>query len=370
MKTFLLPCIGLLLLAGCSKQNEFQPPPPPQVGVQPPLIADVTLYETFPGRVSAKDSVVLVARVPGFLQEIHFRDGAIVKQGDLLFTIEQAGYEAALNASKGQLAQAKAAQSLADAALSRKKKAFESQAVSELDVLSAEADVEAAAAAVQSAQAAVEAAELNLSYTEVFAPMDGVISDAAVSTGNLVGPGSVSNLARLVSVEQANVRFSMDERRLLPKLRMLAASTGVGIEGLPPVRLSLADGKIYPLEGKVDFAGNVLSSQTGTLEVRAVFDNPDRLLIDGMFARVEIPVPVPGAMLVPETAIQKNLVGSYVYTLNGENVVEISYIEPGALTEGRRIVLGGLDPGARVITKGIQRVRPGVKAAVSSGGGE
>lgn len=370
MKQSLLLFSFSVLMFGCAKQNEFQPPPPPQVGVEAPLVEDVTLYETFPGRVQARDSVVIEARVSGFLEIIHFEDGADVKQGDLLFTIEQDGYQAALNAAKAQLAQAKAAQSLAEASLSRKKKAFQSQAVSELDVLSAEADVEAAAAAVQAAEASVESAALNLSYTTIAAPMSGVMSDASVSPGNLVGPGGVTNLALLVSADKANVLFSMDERRLLPKMRMLAETTGVGVKHLPSVNLSLADGEEYPLEGQVDFSDNVVNPQTGTLDVRAVFENPDRLLIDGMFARVEIPIPVSDAMMVPETAIQKDLVGSYVYTLDEENTVRVTYLEVGALTEGRRIVTAGLDPGAQVVTQGIQRVRPGIKVSTGTAGTE
>ncbi len=368
MKKLAPLCGSILIVAGCAKQNEFQPPPPPQVGVQPPVVENVTLYETFPGRVQAKDTVTIVARVAGYLEKIHFQDGAMVKKGETLFTIEQDAYMAALNATKAQLAQAKASKSLAEASLSRKKKAFEMQAVSELDILSAEADLEAAAAAVQAAEASVEAAELDLSYTVITAPMDGQISDSAVSLGNLVGPGGVTELALVVSVEKANVIFSMDERRLLPKMRMIAESSKqeVGVEGLPPVRLSLADGELYALEGEVDFADNIVNAQTGTLEIRAVFDNPQKLLVDGMFARVGVPIPVEGAMMVPETSIQKDLVGSFVYTLDAESKVEATYIQVGALTEGRRIVTGGLDPGARVITSGIQRVRPGVKATVSS----
>lgn len=324
MKQTTLPLALLIaLLAGCAKQNEFQPPPPPQVTVAPPTVEDVVLYETFPGRVQARDSVMIEARVSGFLEEIHFTDGALVKKGDKLFTIEQAGYQAALNATKAQLAQAKAAKSLAEASLSRKQKAFETQAVSELDVLSAEADLEAASAAVQAGEAAVEAAELDFSYTVISAPMNGFISDAAVSVGNLVGPGGVTDLALLVRSDQANVIFSMDERRLLPKMRMIGeVSEGeIGVERLPPVKLSLADGKPYPLEGKVDFADNTVNVLTGMLDIRAVFENPQLLLIDGMFARVEVPIPVTGAMLVPETSIQKDLVGSFVYTLNAESVV-------------------------------------------------
>lgn len=370
MKNIAALCGCVFLIAGCAKENVFQPPPPPQVGVAAPVVEDVTLYESFPGRVEARDTVAIVARASGYLEEIHFMDGAEVKKGDPLFTIEQDAYIAAMNATKAQLAQAEASKSLAEAGLSRKKKAFEMQAVSELDVLSAEADLEAADAAVQAAQAAVEAAELDFSYTVITAPMDGQISDASVSLGNLVGPGGVTDLALLVSVDKANVIFSMDERRLLPKMRMLAETGDVGVERLPPVRLTLADGKLYESEGKVDFVDNVVNVQTGTLEIRAVFENPRGFLVDGMFARIGVPIPISQAMMVPETAIQKDLVGSFVYTLNAESTVEATYIEVGALSEGRRIVTGGLSPDARVVINGIQRVRPGVKAAIRNAGAE
>jgi RND family efflux transporter MFP subunit len=331
-------------------------------------VEDVTLYEIFPGQVEARDSVQIVARVPGVLEKIHFTDGQTVLKGDRLFTIEQESYQAALDAAKARLAQTEAARSLADAALKRKKRAYETRAVSELDVLAAEADLQAAEAALDSARAEVEQAELSLSYTEIFAPIDGVISSAAVSAGNLVGPGAVAELAFLVRVDIANVMFSIDERRLLPKLRMIAEDDGVRTENLPMIGLELADGKLYSPEGKIDYVDNVIDEATGTLQVRAVFDNPERLLVDGMFARVRIPVPMNDAMLVPETAIQRDLVGTYVYVLNDENLVEIVYLEIGSLIEGKRIVTKGLSSDARLVLKGIQRVRPGVRVTVSSGG--
>lgn len=363
--TLLLPLVALFS-ASCRKPNEFQPPPPPEVTAENPEVRDVVLYESFPGRVEARDSVVLVARVSGFLDKIHFEDGAWVKKGDLLFTIEQDNYQAALNAAKASLAQTKAGLSLAEASLSRKKKAFESQAVSELDVLTAEADVEAAEAAVQVAASSVERAELDLSYTEITAPMDGVMSASSVSEGNLVGPGAVSDLALLLSVQQANVFFSMDERRLLPKLRLLADNSATMKKNIPPVKLAMADGEDYPLEGTLDYIDNALDPNTGTLQVRALFENPDQLLIQGMFARVKIPVNLKDAMLVPEVAVQRDLVGSYVYTLTAEDSVESTYIQLGALMGEERIVRSGLEKSARVVTRGIQRVRPGVKVTTGS----
>ncbi|MGA0370152.1 MAG: efflux RND transporter periplasmic adaptor subunit, partial [Kiritimatiellia bacterium] len=265
---FLLFSVSMLSLSsGCRKPNEFQPPPPPEVTVQVPELKDVTLYETFPGRVEARETVTLVARVNGFLEKVHFEDGATVKAGDPLFTIEQEGYIAAVNAAKATLAQAEAGRSLAQASLSRKEKAYESQAVSELDVLTAQADLQAAEAAVQAAAAALESAELNLSYTEISAPMSGVISRKFVSEGNLVGPGAVAELALLLAVDQVNVYFSADERRLLPRLRDRMDMPERVDQILSAVKLELADGNEYGLEGRVDYVGNNLDVLTGTLPV-------------------------------------------------------------------------------------------------------
>lgn len=356
---------AVLLVASCRKPNEFQPPPPPEVTVENPEIRDVTLYEIFPGRVEARESITLVARVNGFLEGVHFDAGSMVKAGDLLFTIEQEGYIAAVNAAKATLAQAEAGLSLAQASLSRKENAFKAQAVSELDVLTAKADVQAAEAAVKAAAAQVEGAELNLSYTKISAPMNGVISREFVSEGNLVGPGAVSELALLLSIDQANVYFSADERRLLPKLRDRESNPERVAEGLSAVKLVMADGTDYPLEGKVDYVGNNLDTLTGTLQVRAVYDNPNGFLIQGMFAKVKVPKQREGVMLIPEIAIQRDLVGSYVYTLTAEDKVESTYIELGEMYGQQRIINQGLDKNARVVIKGIQRVRPGANVSVS-----
>ncbi|MDF3129649.1 efflux RND transporter periplasmic adaptor subunit [Kiritimatiellaeota bacterium B1221] len=353
------------LSVSCRKPNEFQPPPPPQVTVENPEVKDVVLYDTFPGLVDARESVTLVARVNGFLEEVHFDDGAKVQEGDLLFTIEQEGYLASLNAAKATLAQAEAGLSLAQASLSRKEKAYESQAVSELDVLTAKADVQGAEAAVQAAASAVEGAELNLSYTKIVAPMSGIISRKYVSEGNLVGPGAVTELALLLSIDKANVYFSADERRLIPKLRMMEDYPQKGGKFLSAVKLALSDGQDYDLEGKIDYMDNSLDTQTGTLKVRAVFENPEGFLVQGMFAKVKIPKDNKGAILIPEIAVQRDMVGSFVYTLTAEDKVESVYVKLGALYGQQRIIQEGLGKSDRVVTRGIQRVRPGASVTVS-----
>jgi len=165
----------------------------------------------------------------------------------------------------------------------------------------------------------------------------------------------------------ANVVFSMDERRLLPKLRLLAEQEGSQESSLPPVSLELADGELYDSEGTLDYIDNVIDAATGTLQVRAVFDNPDQLLVDGMFARVRIPVPLEGAMMVPETAIMRDLVGPYVFVVDDENIVQPAYVKLGALLEGRRIIEEGLSENAKVVVRGIQRVRPGLQVSIDKG---
>jgi RND family efflux transporter MFP subunit len=359
-----------LLLCSCGGDNKFQAPPAPSVTAQTVEIRDVILYETFPGRVEARDTVNLIARVSGVLEQIHFEPGAAVKEGDLLFTIEQEAYIAALNVARAEKARAEAGLSLARASLSRKQQAFQSQAVSELDILSGEADVQAAEAALKSSIAGVDRAELNLSYTTIFAPMNGVISRNFVSVGNVVGPASVTQLARLVSVDKADVFFNMDERRLLPRLRTLTGDAASAPSRFLPVKLELADGEVYNLDGVIDYVDNALDPNTGTLQVRAVFANPERLLFSGMFARVKIPVNVPQAMLIPEIAIQRDLVGPFVFSLDSEDRVNVSYLELGALTERMRIVRSGLKPYDRVVVTGIQRVRPGVQVNLSNQRGE
>ena len=367
--TLLFLLLGCLTISGCGKKNEFQPPPPPLVSVATPAVEDVVLYESYPGRIEAKDTVHIVARVSGILEKIHFTDGARVEEGDLLFSLEQENYRAAVNAAKADMARAQAALGLAEASLSRKQKAYEVQAVSELDILSAQADVEAAKAAVNVSAASLENAELNFSYTTLHAPMNGVMSNSSVSEGNLVGPGAVTQLSVLVSTDQANVTFHIDERRLLPKLRRQEGKETRGLDTLPPVKLQLADGVEYPIEGRVDFIDNIVDRLTGTMRVRAVFGNPDNLLFAGMFARVLVPVPTPAALLIPEEAIQRDLIGPFVYTVGAGEVVESRYLEIGELTGQRRIVLKGLQPGDRIVSKGLQRVRSGSTVRVDTGTG-
>lgn len=360
---FLSCLITLLFATGCGPRNTFQPPPPPTVTVAPPKVQDITIYHSFPGRTEARESVELRARVQGYLETVSFEDGQEVKAGDTLFVIEQGPFQAQLQAAEARLTQAKASQSLAESSLERKKRAFANQAVSELDVLAAEADVEVAKGDIQAAEAAVQTATLNLSYATIQAPIDGMISRHYVSEGNLVGGGEATLLALLVSTSPVYCYFSIDERTLIFFAKKLneIAPLNVPDSDKMRVKLTLADGTVYPVEGIIDYVDNTFDPQTGTLNVRARFDNPGGALRGGMFGRVMLPMDIPQAMLVPEFAIQRDMVGSYVLVVTPENKVESRYLELGGLHENQRVIQSGLAANEQVIVEGLQRARVGIE---------
>lgn len=356
--------LSLLLTFGCLPKNEFQAPPPPEVTVQNPEQKTVTVFNSFPGRLEAHEEVVIRARVKGFLKSVDFVDGQQVKKGDLLFTIEPAEYIAAVNSAKATLAQAEAALKLADATLQRNEKAFKTKAVSEVDVLTAEAQKDSAAAAVQLAQAALDNAELDLSYTEIRAPMDGRLGRRSLSVGNLVGSGESTLLTTLVQEAPINVFFNVDERALLPfRDRKITGERG---EKLPPVKLELATGEIVEEEGRIDYKDPEIDPETGTLRARAVFGNKDLALIPGLYGKILLPVEIENALLVPDLAVQQDMAGTFVLAVNASNIVESIYVTKGPLVGTQRVVEEDrtkdrhLTVQDRIIVNGLQRARPGI----------
>ncbi len=354
--------IGLLLIVGCGPQNEFAPPPPPTVKVISPTVADTTVFDTFTGRIDSSDRVEIVARIPGFLNEIHFEDGARVEQGGLLFSIEREAYAAALEAAEAALERAEASQRLAETREKQQKQLVDQGAISEIDYLTAAAELEVSSATVSEAEAAVENARLNLSYTEIVSPMAGRISRSALSAGNLVGTNPSEPLAIVVQDNPFDVYFNVPERRLITYLRKHGTENS---RRQLPIRLTLADGSVFPESGSITYAANEVTAGTATIEVRARFANPTNLVVPGMFSKVGIPTVIEKAVLIPESLLLRDQAGTYVYTVNDQNVVEPVYVTKTRSAETNAIV-EGLAPDARIISTGLQRVRPGMTVQVDT----
>jgi len=358
--------ILMLGFAACGEATQPAAPPPPQVTVANPVKRSIVDRDEYVGRFVAVDSVEIRARVSGHLDTIHFKDGELVKAGDLLFTIDQRPFKAALDQAKADLARAKSALDLAVADLKRAQDLIGRQTISEQVYEQRIQTKRSAEAQVAAAEAALRNAELNLEFTELRAPVAGRIGDRRVSPGNLVTGGTAGNttlLATIVSIDPIRFEFTSDEAAFLRYTRL----ADEGKEGSPrgtgmQVELKLLDEAEFKHKGRVDFVDNAIDPSSGTIRVRALIANPDGLFTPGMFARVRVPASLPyDALLVPDAAIGAEQVRRFVYVVDGENTVRQKYIEPGALYDKLRVAKSGLAPEDKVIVNGLMRARPGIK---------
>jgi RND family efflux transporter MFP subunit len=342
-----LALASLLALAGCEegqKPAQGAAPPPPQVSVAKPVQKLVTDHDEYVGRFVALDFVEVRARVSGYLEKIHFKDGQLVKEGDPLFTIDPRPFRATLEQAKSAVEQAKANLAFAESDLKRGESLRTGTTITQQALDQRLQASRVAAAAVTSQEAALQQAELDLSFTELKAPISGRIGDRRVSVGNLVSGGSSGSttlLATIASIDPIRFEFTMDEASYLRYLRMAgAAASSEADRGMTlPVRLKLIDEDAYTHEGKIDFVDNAIDRSSGTIRGRALFANADGKLTPGMFGRVQIATSAPtAALLVPDAAIATEQVKKFVYVLNGENVVTPKYVTPGQLIGNMRVV--------------------------------
>lgn len=357
----LLGLAGLLL--GCNEKQAYRPPPA-EVRVAQPVQRNVTRYLELTGQTHAAKRVDLVARVQGTLTEIRHKDGAAVKQGEVLFVIEQDNYKLNLQLAEASQTQQNALLAQAEADLARQKQLASRQAASEAALDNALGKRDSTAAARDQAAAQVAQARLNLAYTEVRAPFDGIVSARLVDEGALVGVGGPTPLASIVQSDPIQVKFSLDEQLVL-RIREAMRQRGLTLAGLGtiPVEIGLDSEKGYPHRGRLDYVAPELDAGSGTLGARAVLPNPDRMLLPGQFVRVRLPLQrdVP-SLLVPDSALGASQTGRYLLILTEQDVVEQRPVETGELSEGGlRVISSGLGVGDRVIVGQVLSAVPGAR---------
>jgi RND family efflux transporter MFP subunit len=333
--------------------------------VSQPVVRDVVESDEYTGRLEAVESVEVRARVSGYLQSVHFTDGAIVQQGVLLFVIDPRPYQAELNRAKAALEQAIAQYERTQKDFARAQQLVKARAISQEEVDTRAADRRQAEEAVRAARAAVEAERLNVEFTQVRAPISGRISRAFVTEGNLINGGTAAStlLTRIVSLDPIYGYFEVDERSYLKYSRLWRNGTrAASHEGKTPVSLGLADETGFPHQGSLDFIDNQLDPNTGTMTGRAVFPNPNLTLIPGLFARIRLPGSRPyKALLIPDEAISSDQAQRFAFVVNDQNSVEYRKLELGPRLDGLRVIRDGLQPQDWVIVNGVQRVRAGAK---------
>lgn len=395
-----------VLLAGCDRGTQELPPTaPPSVTVAKPVTKQIVEWDSYTARLEPVEFVEVRARVSGYLQSIHFTEGQLVEEDDLLFVIDPRPFEATLESAKAALEEAQAQLSKAEASMSqaeaqqakananltltdrryrRAKSLRDQNAVSDEEVdiregefLQAKADVEgtkagvaeakaaitAATAAVESAKASVQTAELDLTYTKIRAPIAGRISDHRVTDGNLISGGSAQStlLTTITSLDPIHCTFDASEAEVLKYIRQIQAGTRESAREIKfPVYLALADEEGFPHLGHIDFVDNRFDPNSATMRAKAIFPNSDIDLIPGLFATLRIPGSGSyEAVLIPDEAVGTDQSQQFVLVVDSENKVERAAVELGPIVNGLRVVRSGLTGDEQIVTRGLQRVRSG-----------
>jgi RND family efflux transporter MFP subunit len=336
------------------------------VTVAHPTHRTVVDQDDYVGRFVAIDAVEIRARVSGYLDEVHFTDGQMVKQGDLLFTVDKRPFKTSLDQAQANLAQARANLAFTEADLARAAQLVRDKTITEQVFDQRTQAKRVAEAAVAAQEAAVRQASLDLNFTELRAPVDGRIGDRRVSPGNLVTGGTGGNttmLATIVSLDPIRFEFTFDEASYIRYERM--SHTGKDMasrDGSALVSLQLIDEKDFPHQGRMDFVDNVIDRASGTIRGRAVFSNPNGVFTPGMFGRVRVPGSPPyQALLVPDSAIGTEQARKYVLAVDRDNVVRQKYVTLGQTSGDLRVIKTGLEADDWIVVNGLMRARPGQK---------
>jgi multidrug efflux system membrane fusion protein len=367
-------CVVLLVLtaglSACSRTEAQQPPPPPPtVTVATVIEREVTEWDEFTGRLEAVDTVAVRPRVSGYVSAVRFTEGALVKQGDLLFQIDARPFQTEVDRLRAELARAKATVQRATSELRRAERLRAENAISDEEHGRRDAFNQESSAQVAAVEAALRAAELNLEFTSVTSPITGRVGRAVITEGNLVstGPPEATLLTTVVSIDPIYAYFDADEQILLRYQEAARHKRSRGARDAEwQIRMALASDTGFPREGRVDFLDNQLDAQTGTIRGRAVFRNQDGALTPGLFVRLRVAGGgrYPGR-LVQDRAIGTDLGKKFVLVVDAEQTVRYRTVTLGPLVDGLRVVRDGLEPDDLVVVNGLQRVRPGAKVTPS-----
>ena len=362
---------GVFLLASCSPPKPVAPAPP-KVTVSQPYLQIVTNWDEYPGHIEAVQTVEVRPRVSGYIESIHFEDGSEVKAGDLLFIIDPRPYQAELDRTQAQRRQAETRLELAKNDLQRAEELRGTKAISEEEYDGRSKAAREADATLAAARAAEAVARLNLDYTRITAPISGKIGRRLVTPGNLVqlqgNNGSATILATIVSLDPIYCYFDVEEGAFIQYRTQMPAAAGAEVKGDGLLcELGLVNEEGFSHRGHLDFFDNQVNPQTGTIRLRAVFSNPDRTLVPGMFASLRVQAGQPQqALVIPDVAVLSDQGYKYVYVVDSDNKVQARSIDAGREHGALREVRKGLAPEDHVVINGLVMLRPGGKVQVQS----
>ncbi|GAB58954.1 efflux RND transporter periplasmic adaptor subunit [Rheinheimera nanhaiensis] len=366
VRSFMLASVAAVVLAACGNPeaaSQAQAPAAPQVSVAQVVVERITEWDEFSGRLQAPQTVTLMPRVSGYVEQVLFDEGALVQEGDVLLTIDAKPFAADVARLKAELLSAQSAAELALAEYERAQRLLAQRAISVEVLDNRQARKKQTAATVAAVKAALARAELDLSYTRVTAPISGRVSNAMVTVGNYVTAGQ-TQLTSLVSTEKMYAYFDVDEQTYLKYARLAQDGKRADTREARanPVYLALADDKDFSHIGHIDFVDNRIDAQTGTIRLRASFANNDNQLIPGLYAKLRLAGSASyDGVLIDEKAIGTDLNNKFVLLVNDSNQLEYRAIELGQKLDGLRIVNKGLSGADRIVVNGLQRVRPSMQ---------
>ena len=363
--------LAVFIIAGCGKEQKAAAPLPPAVEVAGVTRKDVPIYKEWVGTADGLVNATIQAQVTGYLVKQNYREGEFVRKGQVLFEIDPRTFQAAVDAAKGSLAQAEARWVTAKASLARIRPLAEKNAVSQKDLDDAVGFELSSRASVDSAKAQLETAQLNLEFTRITSPVDGIAGIAKAQVGNLVGPGQIQELTAVSTVDPIKVYIAVSEQEYTQYQDKKGKSTAERQIETVPLELTLADGTVFPQKGKFSLADRQVDVKTGTIRVGALFPNPGNILRPGQYALVRATMETKkGALLVPQRAVTEVQGKFLVAVVGGDNVVELRPVTPAERVGFLWVIDKGLKPGETVVVEGVQKVRTGVRVAPTQAAAE